>query len=78
MNSGIPVSSSKMMKTKGLSRLKAETERDSATLVAADASTPSSLSSRVAWCCTLDTKRGSSVIFWRFGLVNSSWRPAEK
>lgn len=47
MKSGMPVSSSKIMKTKGWSRLKAETERETATLVAADASTPSSLSSRV-------------------------------
>lgn len=78
MKSGMPVSSSKIKKTKGRSRLKAETERDIATLVAADASTPSSLSSSVDWCCILDTKRGFSVIFWRFGFVNSSWRPTEK
>lgn len=75
---GMPIVSSKMMKRKGRSRLKVDSDRDSIMLVAADASTPSSASSKVDWCWMLDTRRGSSVILRRSGAENNSLRPEMK
>lgn len=63
------VVSSRMKKRKGRFTLKEETDiRDMAKLVAAAASTPASLSSKVDLCCTLDTTKSSSEIPRRSGV----------
>lgn len=73
--SGVWVESSIRAKKKGWLTVKEGLERLIATLVAAAASAPSSLSSMLDLCCTLETSRGPSEIPARLGLENSSPRP---
>lgn len=52
--------------------------REMTTLVAAAASAPSSLISRLDLCLMLETTRGPSAKFAKFGAENSSPKPDRK
>lgn len=73
---GINDRSSMRAKKNGWLTLKVGLEREMETLVAAAASAPSSVTSKLVLCWTLDTCSGVSEMPDRFGLANSSPKPA--